>query len=222
MPQRNVVLAKNEVYHVYNRTIAKVPIFSTKQYLNKMLEIVEFYLYPQELRLSRLRTLPSETKRKYISHYRKRAPLVEIYSFAFMPNHYHFLLKQLGDNGIRRFISNAQNSFAKFFNLKNTRNGALFQNAFKAKRIENDEQFLHVSRYIHLNPVTSYMIEFKDLSTHPYTSFPCYVSDNSKNLIVSCQTILELIVSKEKYIEFVADQVDYQRELALIKDLIIE
>lgn len=222
MPQRNIVLATNEAYHVYDRTIAKAPIFSTKQYLNKILEIVEFYLYPQELRLSRLRTLPSETKKEYISNYRKKNPLVEIYSFAFMPNHYHFLLKQVTDNGISKFISNTQNSFAKFFNLKNNRNGALFQNAFKARRIENDEQFLHVSRYIHLNPVTSYMIEFKDLATYPYTSFPYYVSNDNKNLIVDCEAILELIGSKEKYTEFVADQVNYQRKLALIKDLIIE
>lgn len=221
MPQRSTVLATNEVYHVFNKSIAKAPVFSTKWHLNKLLEIVEFYLYPQQLRLSRLRTLPSDTKKEYVVAYRKKKPLVEMYSFAFMLNHYHFLVKQLVDKGISRFISNVQNSFAKFYNLKNDRNGALFQNSFKAKRVENEEQFLHISRYIHLNPVTSYIIEFKDLETYPYTSFPYYVGENS-NLIVNTEVILRLIGSKEKYTQFVSDQVDYQRELALIKDLIIE
>src|SRR3990170_7887356 len=130
MPQRNVVLAANEVYHVFNRSIAKAPLFSTKWNLNKVLEIAEFYMYPQVLRLSKLRLLPPDAKKEYIAVYRKKKPLVEIYSFAFMPNHYHFLLKQFSDNGISRFISNVQNSFAKIYNLKNDRNGALFQNSF--------------------------------------------------------------------------------------------
>ena len=221
MPQRNVVLAANEVYHVFNRSIAKAPLFSTKWNLNKVLEIAEFYMYPQVLRLSKLRLLPPDAKKEYIAVYRKKKPLVEIYSFAFMPNHYHFLLKQFSDNGISRFISNVQNSFAKIYNLKNDRNGALFQNSFKAKRAETEEQFLHISRYIHLNPVTSYIIEFKNLETYPYTSFPYYAGENS-NLTVNIEVILGLIGSKENYTQFVSDQVEYQRELALIKDLIIE
>ena len=221
MPQRKIVLATNEIYHVFNRSIAKAPVFSTKWHLNKVLEIVEFYQYPQALRLSKLRTLPPETKKEYIIAYRNKKPLVEIYSFAFMPNHYHFLLKQFSDNGVSRFISNVQNSFAKIYNLKNDRNGALFQNSFKAKRIETDEQFLHVSRYIHLNPVTSYIIELKDLETYPYASFPCYSGENS-SLIVNTEVILGLIGSKENYTRFVFDQADYQRELVLIKDLAIE
>ena len=221
MPQRSVVLATNETYHVFNRSIAKAPLFSTKWHLNKAEEIVEFYMYPQVLRLSKLRTLPPDTKKEYIIAYRKREPLVEIYSFAFMPNHYHFLLKQLSDNGISRFISNVQNSFAKFYNLKNDRNGALFQNSFKAKRAETEEQFLHISRYIHLNPVTSYLIEFKDLATYSYTSFPYYINQGH-SLIANTKVILDLVGSKENYIQFVSDQVEYQRELVLIKDLIIE
>ena len=130
MPQRPVVLATNEIYHVFNRSIAGQNIFAQNQKLNltKALEIVNYYRFPQKIRLSKFKSLPSELKKQYLDAIGSVAPFVEIYVFAFMSNHFHFLLKQIKDKGITAFVSNFQNSFAKVFNLKNDRNGALFQN----------------------------------------------------------------------------------------------
>jgi|SRR3989344_2796183 len=221
MPRRNLVLTTSEIYHIFNRSIAKQNIFGSKYMLNKVLEIIDFYRFPQEIRLSKFNKLPKEKKQSYFENYRNKNPFVEIYAFAFMPNHFHFLLKQIHENGIIKFISNYQNSFAKFFNLKNNRNGTLFENSFKAKRIESDEQFLHVSRYIHLNPVTSYIIRIKDLDTYPYTSFPIYLN-NSANILIEDKFIKSFFKSIEDYKKFVFDQADYQRQLDSIKDLIME
>lgn len=223
MPQRPVVFANNEIYHIFNRSIARENIFAQNQKLNlnKALEIVNYYRFPQKIRLSKFRGLPAELKKQYLDALGSVIPLVEIYVFAFMPNHYHFLLKQIRDKGIATFVANFQNSFAKVFNLKNNRNGALFQNAFKAKRIVTDEQFTHVSRYIHLNPVTAYMIEFDKLATFEWTSFPAYAT-NEQIPFINPDFLLKMFGSKEKYVKFVADQVDYQRNLAYIKDLIME
>jgi len=221
MPRRNLVLAKDEIYHIFNRSIARENIFSNKINLKKALEILHFYRFPQQLRLSKFKALNEIQKKDYLLALKDKSPLVEIYSFALMPNHYHLLLKQLQDNGIVRFIANFQNSFAKIFNLKNERDGAVFQNSFKAKRAETDEQFIHISRYIHLNPVTAYLISFNQLANYPWTSFPIYVNED-KNSFVAVNFLLHLFGSKDKYADFVADQVSYQRELALIKDLILE
>lgn len=223
MTQRSVVFANNEIYHVFNRSIAREDIFAQNQkvYLNKALEIITFYRFAQKIKLSRFKQLSAELKKQYLDAVGTTTPLVEIYAFAFMPNHYHFLLKQIKDKGIVTFISNFQNSFAKIFNLQNNRNGALFQNAFKAKRVTNDEQFIHVSRYIHLNPVTSYIIEFDKLASFKWTSFPDYAGNNQASFIMS-DFLLKMFGSREKYIKFVADQVAYQRTLAEIKSLIID
>ena len=185
------------------------------------LSIVTFDPAMTPSRLSRVKMLPEDLRSEYFRELHQEQPLVEIYSFAFMPNHYHFLLKQLQEKGINRFISNFQNSFAKVFNLRTDRDGGLFQHTFKAKRVETDEEFLHVSRYIHLNPVTSYLIEFKDLMDYSWTSFPIYVKGEN-NPFVNVEFILNLSQTKEAYKVFVADQVDYQRSLALIKDLVLE
>jgi len=223
MPQRPVVLATNEIYHVFNRSIAGQNIFAQNQKLNltKALEIVNYYRFPQKIRLSKFKSLPSELKKQYLDAIGSVAPFVEIYVFAFMSNHFHFLLKQIKDKGITAFVSNFQNSFAKVFNLKNDRNGALFQNAFKAKRIVTEEQLIHASRYIHLNPVTSYIIEFDKLASFEWTSFPAYAA-NKQIPFINSDFLLKMFGSKEKYVKFVADQVDYQRKLAHIKDLMID
>lgn len=223
MARRNLVFATNETYHVFNRSIGKATIFSGKRELHKAFEIVDFYRFPQDIRLSKVKLLPQFARNGYLHQLKTKTPLVEIYCYAFMSNHYHFLLKQLQDNGISRFISNFQNSFAKYFNLRTDRQGGLFQNPFKAKHVETEEQFIHLSRYIHLNPVTAYLIEFDELANYPYTSFFHYMDgvDTKENLI-NTELLFELVGSKETYRDFVADQVGYQRELALIKDLLME
>lgn len=222
MPRRKVVLATGEVYHIYNRSIAKAEVFKSVRDLNKAIEVVNFYRYPQRLRLSVFKQLKQEVQDVYIKSFKNLLPLVEIYSYCFMPNHFHFLIKQLRDNGISRFIANFQNSFAKIFNLRHDRNGALFQNQFKAKRPDTDEEFLHLSRYIHLNPVTAFLVEFRDLLVYPYTSLVCYVGGDNEDLLVNTKIIIEMVGSVESYVKFVSDQADYQRELDLIKNLTLE
>src|SRR3990167_4274858 len=168
------VLSTNDIYHVFNRTIGKVLVFSNYDYLNKILEVVNYYRYSQSLKLSKYNKLPLYLQRNYMQNSLKKSPLIEIYAFSFMPNHFHFLLKQLQNKGIAKFLSNIQNSFAKYYNLKNDRDGGLFKNSFKAKRITNNEEFIHVSRYIHINHVTSKIITIEQLLTYEWTSLAYY------------------------------------------------
>lgn len=221
MSRRIHILANNENYHVFNRTVGNEEIFTFKRDLERAIEVIDYYRFPQKIRYSQFKTLPPKLKNDYLLHKEGQTPFVEIYSFALMPNHYHFLLRQQSDRGISTFISNFQNSFAKYFNLRNSRHGTLFQNSFKAKRVTTDEEFLHVSRYIHLNPVTSFLIQYKGLSTYPWTSFSWYVNPDSNKFIAS-HVLFGQFKSKKAYLHFVADQVDYQKKLATIKHLTME
>lgn len=138
-----------------------------------------------------------------------------------MPNHFHLLLKQLQNQGISRFLSDIQNSYAKYYNLKNDRNGGLFQNNFKAKRIRNNEEFIHVSRYIHLNHTTSSIINFEQLLSYEYTSVHCYLK-NKNNTLINTKLILDYFKSPQMYLKFLSDQVDYQRKLKSIKEVMTD
>jgi len=219
MPRRAHILVSDEIYHVFNRSVGREEIFNNKRALNRAKELFGYYRFPHKIRYSRYLTLPFQLQQAYATEYMKRQPTVELYAFSLMPNHYHLLIKQLHEKGIAKFVANMQNSFAKYFNLKNERHGTLFEHAYKAKRVETDEEFLHLSRYIHLNPITSYHIEIDKLVTYPWTSFPNYLKEGG---FVNSKKILEMFPTKEKYLKFVTDQADYQRKLGDIKHLLID
>lgn len=222
MPRRTQVLATGEIYHVYNRSVGKEEILRGLGQLHRILNIVDFYRYPQQFRYSRFRLLPKDIRQTYEENFRQKDPLVNIYAFAFMPNHFHFLLRQNTDGGVKDFVKKLQTSFSKFFNLKTGRTGNLFQSSFKGRRIVTDADLLHISRYIHLNPVTSFLIDYKDLNRYPWTSFPFYAHPAAKHAIVNTGKVLSNFKARDQYLQFVADQVDYQRTLEVIKYLIID
>ena len=120
-------------------------------------------------------------------------------------------------------LTNLQDSYACYFNLKHKRPGGLFQSMFKAVRIENEDQFLHVSRYIHLNPSSSFLVKTENLVSYPWSSLIGYLKP--EQIIwkfLNCQPILELANGEKKYSQFVFDRADYQRKLAKIKHLVLE
>ena len=89
-------------------------------------------------------------------------------------------------------------------------------------RIETDEQLIHVIRYIHLNPYTSYVVKtLTNLEKYPYSSFGVYL-ENRTDLFIDQTLIKEQFTNCEKLRQFTFDQADYQRELANIKHLVLE
>ena len=219
MSTHRPILSTNEIYHLYNRTIGKEPVFLSKQFLDKILHITNYYRFIQQISFSDFNRMTLTLQQNYMASIINKPPLIEVYVFSFMPTHFHFLVKQLQNKGISLFLSNIQNSFAKKYNLINDRNGSLFEHNFKAKRITNNEEFIHVSRYIHLNHVTSKIIEFNQLLTYEWTSLPCYLN-NQTNKYVNTRLILEYFKTPEKYLKFLKNNVDYQRKLKVIKKLL--
>lgn len=219
--KRYEILATNEIYHVFNKSVGYENIFIGKKELSRFLSLIDYYRHNPNLSYSKYKNLPAKERKNTYKTIKSLPKIVEIYAYALMPNHFHLLLKQLSENGIQKFLSNIQNGFAKYFNIKNGRSGALFQKPFKAKRIANDEIFLHLSRYIHLNPVTSYLIDLEELASYPWTSYSYYLNDKNDSF-VNTKTIINLAGSKERYINFVNNQEDYQRKLHRMKKLLFE
>lgn len=146
---------------------------------------------------------------------------ISMIAYCFMPNHFHFLLRQTNDKGISRFLSNFTNGYTKYFNTKHHRTGVLFQGPFKAVHVETDEQLLHLTRYIHINPVVSYITSIKELESYSWSSLSEYLQRTPD---VRCERrFVEAYVKKpEIYRKFLYDQIDYARELEKIKHLTFE
>ncbi len=223
---RNVVFADDEIYHIFNRGVEKRPTFTNKRELDRGVLTLDYYRYADlSVKLSQFLTLPADQKESLIKSIKKDSKkLVDIISYCLMPNHFHFLLRQKIANGISIFASNFTNSYTRYFNAKHERIGPLFEGIFKAVHIGSEEQLIHVSRYIHLNPATAFIIEPEQLENYIWSSYPEYTGFSS-NDISAKEIILDLFSlkdSKEKYKQFVLDQADYARLLDQIKHLILE
>src|SRR3989344_551564 len=185
MPYRNSPLVVDQIYHIYNRSVARKPIYLDKRDYERALSLIHYYSFNEPpLRYSHFRRLPEDQQTFHLKYMKKQPRRVAIYAFCLMPNHFHFLLSTTLVKGITRFISDFQNSYAKYFNTRNDRSGALFQSMFRARHIETDEQFLHVARYIHLNPYTSYVVKkLTDLKDYLWNSFYDYIRGQERDIV---------------------------------------
>lgn len=225
MPYRLIPFAAGEIYHVFNRSIASQPIFRNSKDYQRLSNVINYYKFHKlPLRFSHYNRLATELKEEFTQKYlNNNKPMLDILAYCIMPNHFHFLLQPFTKAAISDFMRNTQNSYSKYFNTKYKRTGSLFQFMFKGIRIETDEQLLHVSRYIHLNPVTSYLIDVNMLGQYPWSSFKNYVSTrNDDTSFVNSKIVLNYFKLQNDYKQFVFDQVDYQRQLERIKHLILE
>ncbi len=224
MPGRKEPLVTGEIYHIINRGITSQIIFSNKNY-NRALETIFYYQSKTPpLRYSYFIRLPKTHRWEILGKLRQSQDyLVEIIVYCLMPNHFHFLLKQQSDNGISRFMNNFSNSYTRYFNIKNKRIGPIFQGRFKSVRIESEQQLLHVSRYIHLNPYSSGIAKtIADLKDYPYSSLPEYLGNTKEDLFCQKDIISSYFRKPGAYEDFVFSQADHQRSLSIIKHLLLE
>lgn len=224
MPGRLIPLVTEEIYHIFNRGIDRRPTFIDNRGYKRAYLTAKFYQHDLlPVKLSKLLSLNLDTRTEIIdSLLKENNKIITIFSFCFMPNHFHFLVKQRKDRGISTFMSNFQNSYTRYFNTRQERTGPLFLDQFKAIRVETEEQFLHVCRYINLNPYTSFIIEkLESLISYPWSSYKEYIEDKA-DILTDTKFILSFFKNKTLFKQFMDDQADYQRELETIKHLLIE
>lgn len=215
-------LANDEHYHVYNRGVALQPTYLFKKDYERFLLCLSYYRFGDiPFKLSRLLQIPKEEREQILTRLETtNNKIIELIAFCLMPNHFHLLLKQIATGGISRFLKLIADSYTRYFNTRHERVGPLFQGAFKAVHIENNEQLLHLSRYIHLNPFVSFLIKEENFINYPWSSLSAYLQADS--IFVNPQIILNNFKSPQGYLEFVMDQADYGKELERIKHLVLE
>lgn len=214
MPRRNTLLITGEIYHIFNRSIGKIPILKDTRECNLFFESMKFYLQTKPPA-----KFPVYRKNRNSLPINLSDPLVTIINYCLMPNHFHITLRQEKEEGIRQFMHKVSNSFAHYFSIKHKRKGHLFEDKFKAVRVEDDDQLNHLSRYIHLNPVTSYLV--KNPEDYPHSSYKVYIGEEKSDFI-NPSYILTNFSSMKSYKNFVMEQKNYQLSLGKIKHLLAE
>ncbi|MDF1497944.1 MAG: transposase [Patescibacteria group bacterium] len=218
---RKVEFANDEYYHIYNRGVDKRDVFcDEKDYARFLTEIKEFNtieafggLYTKYLR-NRNKKIDNGDS---VSSVETESPLsilalVEIICYCFNPNHYHFILKQLVEGGISKFMHKIGVGYSMYFNQKYDRSGALFQGKFKAKHIDTNEYLLWLSGYVNGNVEIHKMSKVRNYN---WCSYPDYLG-------LRCGTLCnkEIILSQfknleeyENYVNIVIDESEKRKDL---------
>jgi putative transposase len=210
------LIVTGEIYHVYNQSIADYIIFNNDMEFSRLIELIQYYqLEKQQVNFSKFKEYNMKYSREDVLDGEK---LVEIICYCPMPTHFHLALKQLKDQGISKFINKVFNSYSHYFNIKHNRKGPLFAGRFKRVLVQTDEQLLHLTRYIHLNPVTAGLVH--DPMDWKYSSYKEYVDIADGKIICRYKNILD--INPMAYKIFVNSRISYQKELARIKKLMVD
>jgi len=218
---RKESLENNEFYHIFTRSISKYIVFNDQSEYERMIGLISLHRFIDfNYSYSQFTELGIQTQQRIIRDLKNTNKLlVEIVAFCIMPTHIHLLLKQISNDGITKYMGRILNSYSKYFNTKHQRSGPLWASNFKNLLVSDDEQLLHLTRYIHLNPASAGLV--KKLYSWQYSSYKEYINTpNDKNNVCNYEDIIDL--DPKQYARFVQDRKDYQRELSLIKSLLID
>lgn len=206
-PMRTTVFANGEFFHIYNRGVDKRTVFTEKKEYERFSR--SLYEFNDENHRFGYSTL-SEPR---INHASERIQHVRIVCYCLMPNHYHLLLEQLRVGGVSRFMHKLGNGYTKYFNLRHQRSGALFESTYKAKHVPTTDYLVHLSRYIHLNPLeinvkADYPLSNlsalnNQLLSYPWSSYQQYLSPKMNDDLVDSTKVMENFSSPEEYKKFV-------------------
>jgi len=171
VPAKNAIKEYQEgaYYHVYNRGVDKGLIFREDKDYKTFLSFLKLYL---TLQGDSLKGPPSRHLKNYVGE-------IDLLCYCLMPNHFHLFIKQKSTHGIDHFMRSLLTKYVRYFNSHYKRIGPLFQGTYKAVRIENEYQFIYLSKYIHRNPIP--LLPYKEtprrLGEYPYSSCRNYLYD---------------------------------------------
>ncbi|WP_420641358.1 transposase [Candidatus Leptofilum sp.] len=160
-------------YHIYNRGVNRQAIFFAKHNWGFFIQRLREYFMDET---------------------------AVIIAYCLMPNHFHLLVRVLCEDFGRSVMQPFGTSYTKAINREQYRVGSLFQGRYKGKRVDKEGYLLHLSRYIHRNPVEAKLVK------HPtdwhFSSYRDYVGLREGTL-PKPNIILSQFSSIAEYAEYV-------------------
>ena len=131
MPWRKIPFVEGEYYHIYNRGINRQKIFFQAENYRFFLRRLREHLLPDH---------------------------AAIIAYCLMPNHYHLLVRPKSVR-FSECMQSFGTSYSKAINKRFDRVGPLFQARFQALHVDQESYLLHLSRYIHRNPLEADLVK---------------------------------------------------------------
>lgn len=197
MPKRALSFIPGCYYHIFNRGNNRDSIFFED----------ENYLF-------------------FLRRWRKwLLPYTDTIAYCLMPTHYHFLvrIKEVADQDqtsevletskvsetqevstldFSKAMQKLVISYTKAINKRFNRVGALFQGAYKVKRIESGTHLVHLCRYIHANPVKDGLVDL--VEDWQYSNYLEWIGQRDGSLVTP-EFIEDHFPDPGDYVSFVND-----------------
>lgn len=163
MPARNILkeYVEKGYYHVYNRGVEKRVVFTDHKDESVFLRYLKEYVLPKDTQgLSKVLSDPNansveKTEASKLLRLNNFEGEIFLLAYCLMPNHFHLLIKQNQERSLEKFMRSLTTRYVQYFNKSHGgRVGSLFQDTYKAVLVESEEQLIHLSRYIHRNPIS--------------------------------------------------------------------
>ena len=214
----------DEYYHIFNRGVDKREIFSDAQDYERFLLSMNLLNDSKDGLMIAWRDYKENNPFAKVDEFlklrfRERDPLVEIIAYCLNPNHYHFILKQVAEKGIEKFLHKIGVSHTKYYNEKYKRTGSLFQGVFKSILINSNDYLLYLSVYVNKN---NFIHGYNNNDSWPYTSLHDYLKNKESNLTHK-NIITEQFRNIDEYKDFLeANALHIKNNKELVKYLIEE
>jgi REP element-mobilizing transposase RayT len=170
-------------YHFFNRGANKLSIFREAE--NYMFTLRKLKQYSNSLQ-------------------------IKVIAYCLLPNHYHLLVRQEGENSAGLLPQRVFNSYSKAFNNWFDHSGTLFEDNYKVILLENPSHLLHLCRYIHANPVIHGLA--KEPEDWPYSNYLEWIGRRNGTLFDS-DFVRENFGGHENYRQFLMDLLTGKDEL---------
>lgn len=171
-PKNKIPVEADSYYHIYNRGNNYEITFKDDKDFNIFLWLFNKYL----------------------------GSITEVYAYALLKNHFHFLIKtkpDLNEGGFWKHYRLLIIDYTKYFNLKELRSGSLFLNPYKRIKITNEDYLKYLIFYIHYNPQKHEII--KDFRKYKYSSFKAF--EINKISKICTEDVFEIFGSVDNFLE---------------------
>jgi len=234
MSIRSVSFAPGEWYHCFTRGVDKRQIFMDEQDGERFQMLLYVCNSKKPIHLSNLsHEMRQGPALPHMLTLKRGKPIVDIGSYCLMPNHPHFLLREIDYGGISAFMQKLLTAYTMYFNKRHERTGVLFSGRFKAVHVANDPHFRRVINYIHANPaelyepgwkkgvIRNYMRLKKRLLSYSFSSLPDYEGTRRPHgALVNMRAAMEHLDEMPSFRALLDDaRTFYRQETEILKDL---
>lgn len=202
---RNLVFGDGEYYHIFNRGTDKRKVFMNKNDYDRFLALLYRANQTEPI------TLYGDRKNPEFLFPLYGDPLVDICSYALMPNHYHLIIRSRHEKSIPQFMQKLSTAYTMYFNTKYSRSGVLFQGKYKAVHANTDRYLKYLIAYVHLNPLEQVgpetVLEHQFSSSRDFMGVP-----RAESVIINARALPEYFPKPKDFLAEMEDWISYRAQ----------